>query len=122
MSEQTKTPYSEWAVDGRDIIASGSQGQRETIVKVCPTYGGLQEFETAKMILRAVVCHDQLVEALEASTEALEALMHQYSPDHCEDESVERYAKIIAFHGGTLAFIAKRFNANEAALSLAQQP
>ena len=48
---------------------------------------------------------DQLVEALETSTDALEAWMHQYAPDHCEPESVERYSDMIAAHEGTLAFI-----------------
>ena len=62
---------------------------------------------------------DQLVEALEASTEALKAWIHQYAPDQCEAESVERYSNMIAYNSGTLAFIVKQIKANKASLSKA---
>jgi hypothetical protein len=63
----------------------------------------------------------QLVEALKSSTEALTAWLHQYAPDCCESESVERYRNLIDSNGGTLAYIARHLRANRAALKEARE-
>lgn len=74
----------------------------------------------AAFIVQACNAHDALVEALTLSQEALTAWLHQYAPDQCENESVERYLSLIA-QDGTLAYVAKHLTRNRAAIALAQK-
>jgi hypothetical protein len=44
---------------------------------------------------------------LEDVHEALNAWIHTYAPDMCDEERVEHYRNLISDHGGTLYYIAE---------------
>lgn len=56
-------------------------------------------------------------DALEQSTLALAAWLHQYASAFCEEAEVARHTTRIADHGGTLAYIATVTRANRQALT-----
>ena len=91
----------------------------------------IAELESALRLTLAVSPDDPLLltpaeqqvvglrEALASSTEALTAWMHQYAPDQCEQEAVDRYTSLIA-QSGTLAYIATQLAMNHKALAQVQ--
>lgn len=68
-----------WELDHLDIIMRGSQGQREVIVRILPTWGGSVEHERAARIMTAVNSHQQLVEADAALRERVKELERDYT-------------------------------------------
>lgn len=44
--------------------------------------------------------------ALRKAQEAMNAWLHQYAADHCNEGNVRKYADIVMSQGGTLAYIA----------------
>lgn len=77
--------------------------------------------QDAAFIVQCVNSHDALIMAVEKSTAALTAWLHQYAPDVCEDEAVHTNVNYIDSCGGTLALIARQLGANRAALALAKK-
>lgn len=61
-----------------------------------------------------------LVEALEASNDALKAWLHIYADTECEETEVQRYKALVKESGGTLSYLAKHFAMNKAALKQAK--
>ena len=86
------------------------------------TTGGRMSYIQTDMTSEETRLRAQVVglrEALASSTEALTAWMHQYAPDQCEQEAVDRYTSLIA-QSGTLAYIATQLAMNHKALAQVQ--
>ena len=60
---------------------------------------------------------ERLREAVVESTDSLKAWMHTYASEECEESEVARYKALIAFHNGTLAYLARVFRINRQALA-----